>query len=165
MAAAVLVSGAVHLQLWADGFRDISVIGPLFLLNAVAALVIAGAVLRWRGWPPLLVAVGFGASTLGAFVISATVGLFGVHEVWNRGGYAGTANVSELVAVVVGSWALYAEGLGSEGPQPRADPAYGSIRPRRLNTEAEVKSAAEALAGPLPAVTRPRQWRSGRPVR
>jgi hypothetical protein len=110
VAAAVLVSGAVHLKLWADGFRDISVIGPLFLLNAVAALVIAGALLRWRSWPPLLVAVGFGASTLGAFVISATVGLFGVHEVWNRGGYAGTANVSELVALVVGSWALYAEG-------------------------------------------------------
>ena len=77
VAAAVFVSGAVHLKLWADGFRDISVIGPLFLLNAVAALVIAGAVLHWRSWPPLLVAVGFGASTLGAFVISATVGLFG----------------------------------------------------------------------------------------
>ena len=85
-------------------------IGPLFLLNAFAALVIAGAVLGWRSWPPLPVAVGFGASTLGAFVISATVGLFGVHEVWNRGGYAVTANVSELVALVVGSWALYAEG-------------------------------------------------------
>jgi len=109
VAAAVLVSGAVHLRLWADGFRDISVIGPLFLLNAVAALVIAGAVLRWRGWPPLLLAVGFAASTLGAFVISATVGLFGVHEVWN-GGYVITANVSELVALVAGSWALYAEG-------------------------------------------------------
>jgi hypothetical protein len=114
VAAAVLVSGAVHLKLWADGFRDISVIGPLFLLNAVAALVIAGAVLRWRNWPPLLVAVGFGASTLGAFVISATVGLFGVHEVWNRGGYAVTANVSELVALVVGSWALYTEGWAAK---------------------------------------------------
>lgn len=110
VAAAVLVSGAVHLKLWADGFRDIGVIGPLFLLNALAALIIAGAVLRWRSWPPLLVAVGFGASTLGAFVISATVGLFGVHEVWNGGGYVITANVSELVAFVAGSWALYAEG-------------------------------------------------------
>jgi hypothetical protein len=110
VAAAVLVSGAVHLELWADGFRDISVIGPLFLLNAAASLVIAGVVLSWRSWPPLLAAVGFGASTLGAFVISATVGLFGVHEVWNGGGYALTANVSELVALVAGCWALCAEG-------------------------------------------------------
>jgi hypothetical protein len=108
-AAAVLVSGAVHLKLWTDGFRDISVIGPLFMLNAVAALVIAGAVLLWRSWPPLLVAVGFGTSTLAAFVISATVGLFGVHEVWN-GGYVITAYVSELVALAAGSWALYTEG-------------------------------------------------------
>jgi len=112
VAAAVLVSGAVHLILWADGIRDISVIGPLFLLNAVAALVIAGAALFWRTWLPLLMAAGFGASTLVAFVISATVGLFGVHESWT-GGYVVTANVAELVALVGGCWALYAEGWAS----------------------------------------------------
>jgi hypothetical protein len=109
VAAAVLVSGGVHLKLWADGFRDVSVIGPSFLLNAVAALVIAVAVMVWRSWPPLLLAAGFGASTLVAFLISATVGLFGVHEVWT-GGYVITAYVSELVALIVSVWALYAEG-------------------------------------------------------
>jgi hypothetical protein len=114
VAAVVLVSGAVHLKLWVDGFRDISVVGPLFLLNACAALVIAGAVLSWRSWPPMLVAVGFGASTLGAFVLSATVGLFGVHEVWNGGGYVMTANISELVALVAGSGTLYEEGWAAQ---------------------------------------------------
>src|SRR4051795_3569577 len=109
VAAAVLVSGAVHLKLWMDGMKDVSMIGPSFLLNAVAALVIAVAVLLWRSWLPLLAAVGFGAATLVAFVISATVGLFGVHEVWT-GGYVVSAYVSELVALVVGCWALYAEG-------------------------------------------------------
>jgi hypothetical protein len=109
VAAAVLVSGAVHLKLWADGFRDVKVIGPSFLLNAVAALVIAVAVIVWRSWPPLLLAAGFGASTLVAFLISATVGLFGVHEAWT-GGYVITAYVSELVALIVSVWALYAEG-------------------------------------------------------
>lgn len=114
VAAAVLVSGAVHVKLWADGFRDVSVIGPLFLLNAVAALAIAVALLFWRSWLPLLAAVGFGASTLVAFVISATVGLFGVHEAWT-GGYVVTAYVSELVALVAGCWALYAEGWVVKG--------------------------------------------------
>lgn len=109
VAAAVLVSGAVHLKLWMDGMKDISVIGPSFLLNAVAALVIAVGVLLWRSWLPLLAAVGFGAATLVAFLISATVGLFGVHEVWT-GGYVVSAYVSEIVALVVGCWALYAEG-------------------------------------------------------
>src|SRR3954468_18314829 len=109
VALAVLVSGAVHLKLWDDGYRDVDVIGPLFLLNAAGAVVIAGAVLLWRSWPPLFVAVGFGASTLVAFVISATVGLFGVEEAWT-GGYVTTAYIAELVALVVGCWALYAEG-------------------------------------------------------
>jgi hypothetical protein len=109
VAAAVLVSAVVHFKLWMDGMRDLSVIGPSFLLNAVAGLVIAIGVLLWRSWLPLLAAAGFGAATLVAFVISATVGLFGVHEVWT-GGYVVAAYVSELVALVVGCWALYAEG-------------------------------------------------------
>ena len=126
VAAAILVSGAVHLKLWADGFRDIDVIGPLFLLNAAGAVVIAAAVVLWRSWLPLFAAVGFGASTLVAFVISATVGLFGVHEVWN-GGYVITANISELVALVVGLWALYAEGwvLKARGLLPHRQPGAG----------------------------------------
>ena len=47
-AAGVLISGAVHLKLWVDGFRDIDVIGPAFMLNAVAGLVIAVLLILWR---------------------------------------------------------------------------------------------------------------------
>ena len=101
-AAAVLLSGAVHLWLWwVDGFRDISWIGPLFLVNAVAGLVIAVAVLAWPHWLPALVAAGFGASTLGAFLLSTTVGLFGIQEVF-WGGPQVLAMVAELVAIVGG---------------------------------------------------------------
>ena len=108
IAAAVLVSAYVHLKLWLDGFRDIDKIGPAFMVNAVAGVVIAVAVLLWRHWLPLLLAVGFGASTLGAFVTSATVGLFGVHEVWT-GGWVWAAAISEAVAIVAGLAALYVE--------------------------------------------------------
>ncbi len=100
-AAAALVSAVVHLLLWVDGYRDISVIGPAFLLNAVAGAVIAVLLLVWRHWVPAFLAAGFGASTLGAFVISATVGLFGVHERWT-GGWVLTAAVSEVVCIVGG---------------------------------------------------------------
>ena len=80
-AVAVLVSGAVHLWLWYDVFRGETVVGPMFLLNVAASVVIAGLLLRWRHWLPAFLAVGFGASTLGAFVIATTDnGLFGVHE-------------------------------------------------------------------------------------
>jgi hypothetical protein len=108
IAAAVLVSAFVHLKLWLDGFRDIDKIGPAFMLNAVAGAVIAVLVLVWRHWLPLLLAVGFGASTFAAFVTSATVGLFGVHEVWT-GGWVWSAAVSEIVAVVAGVLALIRE--------------------------------------------------------
>jgi len=97
-AAAVLVSGAVHLKLWFDGFRSISVIGPALMVNAVASVVIAVLLLRWRHWVPLLLSLGFGLSTLGAYLVSATVGLFGVHEVWT-GGAVLTAAAAELVAI------------------------------------------------------------------
>ena len=81
-AAAVLVSAAVHLYLWFDVFRHTDVVGPAFMLNAVGGTVIAILLVTWRHWVPLVLAVGFGASTLGAFLIAVTVGLFGVHEHW-----------------------------------------------------------------------------------
>ncbi|GHF26102.1 hypothetical protein GCM10017786_70410 [Amycolatopsis deserti] len=78
----LLGSAWVHYDLWAnEGFDDIDVIGPLFLVNVAAGVVIALAVLFWHHWLPVLAAIGFGAATLGAYLISLTPGgLFGVHE-------------------------------------------------------------------------------------
>lgn len=101
-AAAVLVSALVHLYLWLEGMRDADVVGPAFLLNAVGGAVIAVLLVAWRHWLPAFLAIGFGLSTLTAFVLSATVGLFGVEEGWT-GWAVWTAAVSELVAVVAGA--------------------------------------------------------------
>jgi hypothetical protein len=80
VAAGLLGSAWVHYDLWRTGFRDISVVGPLFLVNAVAGAVIAVVILVWRHWLPALAAIGFGAATLGAYVLSVTVGFFNVRE-------------------------------------------------------------------------------------
>lgn len=120
-AAAVLVSAAVHLWLWFDGFAEIDVVGPLFLLNAAAGAAITVAVVTWRHWLPLLAAVGFGAGTLGAFLLSTTVGFFGVNERW-VGWPVWTSAISEAVAVVAGLAALLAErrsGVELEERAPR----------------------------------------------
>lgn len=77
---ALLGAAAVHLLEWNDWAKEESVIGPLFLVNVVAGIVIAAGVVVWRHWLPLLAAVGFGAATLAAYLISLTVGLFGVTE-------------------------------------------------------------------------------------
>jgi hypothetical protein len=100
-AAAVLVSAAIHLFLWFDGVREDDVIGPAFMLNAVGGAVIAVLLLGWRHWVPPLLAVGFGFSTLAAFVISATVGLFGFDSTW-EGWEVWTAAAAEVVAIVTG---------------------------------------------------------------
>lgn len=100
-AAAVLVSAVVHLYLWFDGVRDQGTVGQLFVVNVVAGVAIAGALLVWRSWVPAFLSVGFGATTLLAFVISATVGLFGIVASWDTW-YAWLAALAEVVAVVGG---------------------------------------------------------------
>lgn len=100
-AAAVLLSADIHLALYFDGFSDISLIGPLFMLNAVGGIVIGVAVLAWRHWLPVLGAIGFGAATLAAYLTSRTVGLFGVHEqTWDA--QSVLAMVADAVAFVGG---------------------------------------------------------------
>lgn len=107
-ALAVGVSAVVHLQLWAQGMRDVDVVGPAFLLNGVGGLAIAVAVVAWRHWLPLLTAAGFGASTLGAYAMARTVGLFGVHETfWTT--EAVVSAVVEIAAIVFAALAWRAE--------------------------------------------------------
>lgn len=113
-AAAVLVSAYIHLTMWFDGVRDQHVIGPSFMVNAVAGIVIAVLLVLWRQWVPLFLAVGFGVSTLAAFVISSTVGLFGIHAHWS-GGNVWAAAVSEVVAILAGVLAAWREGYLSQG--------------------------------------------------
>ncbi|MDQ4055189.1 MAG: hypothetical protein M3237_21180 [Actinomycetota bacterium] len=108
-AAAVLVSAVIHLEMWFDGVRDQNVIGEMFMLNAVAGAVIAVLLVGWRSWPPLLLAVGFGASTFAAFVISATWGLFDVQAQW-EGWRVWAAAACEIVAVLAGLAAGWREG-------------------------------------------------------
>ena len=104
-AVAVLVSAAMHLYLWFEGYRDVEVIGPAFLLNAFGGAVIAVLLLAWRHWIPALLAVGFGLSTLGAFILSTTVGLFGLEESW-EGWEVWTAAISEMAAIMFGAIVL-----------------------------------------------------------
>lgn len=127
--AGVLVSGVVHLRLWFDGFREIALIGPAFLLNAAAAVAIAGLLVFWRHWIPLLLGLGFGASTLGAYLISATVGLFGYHETWS-GGPVLTAAISEIVVIVAAAVALSRE-LRRPSPAHTRRP-FSSVHPPRV---------------------------------
>lgn len=73
-------SAVIHLKLWADGYRDISVIGPLFLVQGIACIAVGTAVVALR-WLALLAAGAvLGAATAVGLLLSAYVGLFGFTE-------------------------------------------------------------------------------------
>jgi len=75
--------GLIHLLLWLDGFREVPVIGTLFLINAMCSAVLAVVLLavpaRLRSAVAAITVV-FTAGTLAGLILSLTVGLFGVHE-------------------------------------------------------------------------------------
>jgi hypothetical protein len=115
-AAAVLISAGVHLYLWFSVFKHAHVVGPAFMLNAVGGAAIAVLLVTWRHWIPLVLAVGFGASTLDAFIIAATVGLYGVHEHWT-GWEVWTAAAAEVIAILAAGTLLLRENpLRSNSP-------------------------------------------------
>lgn len=82
IAGAVMLvwSAVIHLELWDDGYRDISVIGPLFLVQGVGCIVLAVAVVALRRL--LLLAAGAVAlaATAVGLLLSAHIGLFGYQE-------------------------------------------------------------------------------------
>ena len=107
-AAAVLVSAAVHLYLWFDVFRHTDVVGPAFMVNAIGGTIIAVLLVTWRHWIPLVLGVGFGVATLGAFIIATTAGLYGVHEHWTTW-EVWTAAAAEVVAILAAGTVLLQE--------------------------------------------------------
>ncbi|HEX3715431.1 MAG TPA: hypothetical protein VHV09_21740 [Trebonia sp.] len=73
-------SGVIHLELWSDGYKDISVIGPLFLVQGIASIVLAVAIVAFR-WLALLVAGAVtGVATAVGLLLTVYVGLFGYTE-------------------------------------------------------------------------------------
>ena len=105
-AIAVLVVGAVHLQQYLSGYKSISVIGPLFLLNFIGATVIGLGLLvpvaRLRLVHGVLAVGGIGlAATSFVFLfISEHQPLFGFHEHGYRAAIV-IALAAEAIAVVM----------------------------------------------------------------
>jgi hypothetical protein len=98
VAGAVLlaVSAGIHLDLYLTGYRSIPTIGWLFLLQVIAGFVLAAAVLATRSWLAAAAGAGFALVTLGGYLLSVWVGLFGFKEVRTTAGIA--AGLIEVAA-------------------------------------------------------------------
>jgi hypothetical protein len=79
-AALVATTAAIHLHLWASGYREIPTIGPLFLFQGIAGAILAVVVVAWRRLVTVVAAAGFMIATIGGLLLSVYVGLFGFRD-------------------------------------------------------------------------------------
>jgi hypothetical protein len=100
-ALALLASGLIHLEEYALQHYDaIPTIGPLFLLDFLAAALIAGG-LAWRpGRAAAAVGVAVAAGSLAALLISERTPLFGFTESGYRPAIV-AAIATEVAAIVL----------------------------------------------------------------
>lgn len=96
----VVIGGLVHLQLWRSGYKGIPIVGDAFLVNVALAGVLALAVLVRNDWRVNLAGVLFSIGSLGALLMSRTVGFLGFTErAWTeRAVQATTAEIGAIVA-------------------------------------------------------------------
>jgi predicted lipoprotein with Yx(FWY)xxD motif len=101
-AALLVAAGAIHLDLYLTGYRTIPTIGPLFLLQVIAAFVLAAAILVTGNWLIAALGAGFAVSTLGGYLLSLWVGLFGFTEVRTTAGIvAGIIDVAAFATLAL----------------------------------------------------------------
>jgi predicted lipoprotein with Yx(FWY)xxD motif len=101
----LIATAAIHLDLYLTGYRTIPTIGWLFLLQVIAGFGLGLAVLAIPG--RLVIAsrlaaaagAGFALATLGSYLLSVWIGLFGFKEVRTTAGIV--AGVVEVAAFVV----------------------------------------------------------------
>jgi hypothetical protein len=131
--AILVLIGYIHLHLWQEGYRQIPTDGPMFLVDALAAFALAAVLLAWARPVVGLLAAGFAASTLGALLISLSVGLFGFRESIQASFVVESIVIEAIVTVALAGWTVLAA-------MPHAD------RPR-------VRRAAATAAGQAPRRT------------
>jgi predicted lipoprotein with Yx(FWY)xxD motif len=103
----LIATGAIHLDLYLTGYRTIPTIGWLFLLQVIAAFGLGLAVLAIpsRLFVPSRLAAaagaGFALATLGGYLLSVWIGLFGFKEVSTTAGIvAGALEVAAFLVLI-----------------------------------------------------------------
>ena len=135
-AGLLIATAAMHLDLYLTGFRTIPTIGPLFLFQVIVGFALALAILA-APFTPLtrrpgidasiaVVGAGYAIATLGGYLLSLWVGLFGFHEIRSTAGTV--AGILEIAAfgVLLGLAVLVLDPqwLGRPGdPAPAGRPA------------------------------------------
>jgi predicted lipoprotein with Yx(FWY)xxD motif len=124
-AGLLAATGAIHLDLYLTGYRSIPTIGWLFLLQVITAFGLAAAVLASGSRLIAAAGAGFALATLGGYLLSIWVGLFGFKEIRTTAGI--TAGIIEVAASA--ALAAYAA-VPAAGGQARPAAPGGSLLAR-----------------------------------
>ncbi len=99
-AALLITSAAIHLHLWANGYRYTPTIGPLFFAQGVLGVMLSLAIALIRRVSVAVIGALFAAGTIAALLVSVHGGLFGYHSQMSAP-WAKTSLVIEVVAAVI----------------------------------------------------------------
>ncbi len=104
-AGLLVATAAIHLDLYLTGYRTIPTIGWLFLLQVISAFGLGAIVLVSDSRLASAAGAGFALATLGGYLLSLRIGLFGFREVRTAAGIVAAvievATFSALAAVVL----------------------------------------------------------------
>ena len=107
----LIAAAAIHLDLYLTGFSHIPTIGWLFLFQVITGFVLGIAVLVYGSRLAAAAGAGFALATLGGYLLSLWVGLFGFKE---------TRTTAGIVAGVIEIAAAAALGMLALTPAPGA---------------------------------------------
>lgn len=132
VAAAILMvlSGLVHIHLWDIAYRHVATLGPLFLVQAIAALVMAVVLVVARAVIVALACIALMLGTVVGFILADTVGIFGF-TLPAVTGWAYEALITELVSAVVLAVLVrraWRTARWAEGAEPGGSVARGMAR-------------------------------------
>jgi hypothetical protein len=112
--------GYIHLHLWVEGYRQIPTDGPLFLLDAAAGFALAAALLAWPRPLAGLAVAGYTAATLGALLLSLTVGLLGFRESISASYVTQSLAIETITLLALLAWTVLT--AARPGPPARSGP-------------------------------------------
>jgi predicted lipoprotein with Yx(FWY)xxD motif len=96
----LIATGAIHLDLYLTGYRSIPTIGWLFLLQIIVAFGLGVVVLASGEWLAAAAGAVFALATLGGYLLTLWIGLFGFTEVRTTAGIvAGVIEVAAFAAL------------------------------------------------------------------
>jgi predicted lipoprotein with Yx(FWY)xxD motif len=137
-AALLTTTAAIHLDLYVTGYNTIPTIGWLFLLQVITGFALAAALLATGSRLIAALAAGFVLSTLGGYLLSVWIGLFGFKEVRTTAGVV--AGIVEVAACAV----LAVVATAPRGGREARGPAW--LPGRMLASLASWRTAAAAVA-------------------